>query len=87
MARGLPWYGTCTIFTPARRLKSSIAKCEIVPLPDEEWLSLPGLSFAYLTNSATLLTGSEGCETRTMGMSRIRATGSKSFSVSYPTLL
>ena len=31
----LPLYGTCSIFTPARRLKSSAAIWPVEPLPEE----------------------------------------------------
>jgi len=42
----LPLYGTWTTSIPVRRLKSSIARCETVPLPDDALVSLPGLAFA-----------------------------------------
>ena len=34
-ACGLPWYGTCTIFTPARMANSSADRCGAVPTPVE----------------------------------------------------
>ena len=35
IASPLPLYGTCSISMPARRLKYSALRCEVVPAPNE----------------------------------------------------
>jgi hypothetical protein len=41
-----PLYGTWTMSMPARDLKSSPARCSVLPMPAEPKLSLPGFAFA-----------------------------------------
>jgi len=56
----------------------SIAKCSVLPMPDEPKLYFPGLAFAYAINSPTDATGVYGCTTSTLGTVPISATGAKS---------
>src|SRR5262245_44219661 len=60
MAAALPLYGTCSIFTPACRLKSSPAICPVLPAPDVPHASCDGRAFASTINSFTERTGSDG---------------------------
>ena len=56
----------------------SIARCSVLPIPEEPKLYLPGLAFAYAINSPTDATGVDGCTTSTLGTDPISATGAKS---------
>ena len=67
---------------PARRLRSSMARWESVPLPDDECVSLSGFAFAYATSSGSVFAGTDGWTTRSSGRSATSAIGSKSLSVS-----
>ncbi len=70
----------CTIFTPAITLKSSPARCGVLPLPEPAKPISPGRDFAAAISSGTECTASDGCTTSTLGPSAMRLTGSKSFS-------
>ena len=63
---------------PAIVLKSSPARCDVVPLPADAKLSLPGFAFAYRMSSATEVTGSSGLTISIAAISVIRDTGAKS---------
>src|SRR3954467_1721925 len=52
-ACAVPLYGTCVMSTRATLLKSSPARCEPEPLPDETKLIAPGFDFASATRSRT----------------------------------
>ncbi|MNC87732.1 hypothetical protein D3C83_34800 [compost metagenome] len=71
-------YGTWTIRVPVSPLSSSIDRCEVLPLPGEPWVSLPGFAFAYAISSLTLLTGSALFTTSMLGTSATRLMGAKS---------
>ncbi len=68
-------------------LKSSPARCGVLPLPEPAKPISPGRAFAAAISSATERTASDGCATRMFGPSAIRLTGSKSFTGSYGTFL
>ena len=57
MAGAPPLYGTCRRSTPATVLKSSAARCGGVPLPADEYESLPGVFFASAMNSWSVRAG------------------------------
>ena len=40
-----PRNGTWVMVKPAAALISSMTRCEVLPVPDEAWFSLPGLAF------------------------------------------
>ncbi|MOA53360.1 hypothetical protein D3C78_1768130 [compost metagenome] len=46
MASPAPLYGTCRISMPAMDFSISPAMCEVVPVPNEAYVSLPGLARA-----------------------------------------
>ena len=73
-----PRYGTWTKSTPATILNSSPATWTEVPMPAEPMLILPGLAFAYATNSGTVLAGKDGLTTITLAPRWILATGTMS---------
>lgn len=50
---------------PARDLKSSPARCEAAPVPEEPNESLPGFFFAYSTSSRMFVAGTFGFTTTT----------------------
>src|SRR3954454_17956936 len=54
-------YGTWTMLTPVMALNSSPPRCGGVPIPDDAYLSWPGLDFASAISSCTDLAGTEGC--------------------------
>ena len=68
---------------PVRDLNSSPARWIEVPLPLEAMLSLPGLAFAYLMKSATVLMPSALARsafiTITLGTPATSVIGAKSF--------
>src|SRR5215831_20528928 len=55
-----PRYGKGTVSNPASSRKYSMTRCEDVPLPPCAYAIGPSF-LAQATNSATLLTGTEGC--------------------------
>ena len=61
-------------------LNSSPARCDEVPLPAEQKLSVPGLATASATSSDTVFTGIVGELTSTSGAEVISVTGARSFS-------
>src|SRR6202166_4029931 len=77
-AGAAPRYGTWSMSTPAIILNNSPANCGVVPLPTDAMLILPGLALAYAMNSGTVLAGTEGCTTITMGTSVTPQTGAMS---------
>src|ERR1044072_1910261 len=54
-----PRYGMCVTSIPAMRLNSSPARCSEVPMPDEQYVTLPGSALARAMNSGTDLDGDE----------------------------
>jgi hypothetical protein len=68
----------CVAVMPALVLKSSPARCCVLPLPDDEKFSLPGCCFAYSTSSFTEFTGSLLLTISRLGASAKIATGAKS---------
>src|SRR5262249_45534273 len=63
------------MLTPVMVLNSSPAKCDVVPVPYEAMLILPGFALAYAMNSAIVLAGMDGCTSITKGVQTIPATG------------
>src|SRR4051812_43711613 len=51
---------------PVTLMSISIARCSVLPIPEEPKLYLPGLAFAYATNSPADATGVDGCTTSTL---------------------
>ena len=75
----LPLYGTCSILTPAWRLKSSAAIWPVEPVPADRIGQLSGRAFASWTSSFTERTGSDGFTTSTIGTRQVSETPVKSF--------
>ena len=63
---------------PAICLNSAMFICELEPMLAVPWFIAPGLAFAILIMSATVLPGNDGCATSTPGTCAIIATGAKS---------
>src|SRR3546814_19920502 len=61
--------------------------CMEVPLPDDAKFNLPGLALAYSTSSLTLLAGTLGLTTSTLGTRTARASGLKPSMRLYSRLL
>src|SRR2546427_6251947 len=72
-------YGAWSMSTPVSTLNSSAARWLEVPMPDEEYVSLPGLRLAYATSSLIDLTGNDGGTTTIIGTSQQPLTGTRSF--------
>src|SRR5215831_12701568 len=62
-----PRYGTCTRLTPVIILNSSPAIWFPEPMPADAILILPGLALAWVMNSGTVLTGTDGFTSMTKG--------------------
>ena len=60
---------------PALRLNSSAARWLAVPAPDVPKVRLSGFALASATSSRTLLAGTEGCATSTLGTTPSSVTG------------
>src|SRR5207247_9413581 len=63
IAGALPLYGTWRAWICAIELKSSVNRCAVAPVPDEEKVYLPGFAFTSAMNSFALLAGKAGCVT------------------------
>src|SRR5262245_28517019 len=63
---------------PAMDLKSSPARCDAEPVPNDAIVILPGLALACAISSATVVAGTEGCATMIMGKLTTPATGAMS---------
>src|ERR1700704_4483739 len=66
------------MLTPVIVLNNSPAKGEVLPLPNEAMLILPGLAWASAMNSATVLAGSAGFTFIAKGKDARPATGIRS---------
>src|SRR5512133_2967601 len=66
--------GTCSSLTLAIVASNSPARCPVVPLPDDEEETLPGLSLARLTKPASVLYGELPTTTSALGTSPTNAT-------------
>src|SRR5262245_35613180 len=64
--------------TPVISLNNSPAMWPELPLPPEAILILPGLALARVTNSDSVLAGTDGCTTMTLGRRTMLATGAMS---------
>src|SRR5581483_2370239 len=53
----LPLYGTCTILIFAASRKYSVARCTMLPLPDDAYESLSGCFAATATSSFSVFAG------------------------------
>ena len=83
----LPRYGMCCILTPAIVLNSSPEMCCEVPLPAEPNEYLFGFAFSSAMNSRTLLAGTLGCTSSTLGCVAYIVIGSKLVTGSYEQLV
>src|SRR3954471_5842224 len=72
---------------PVASLKASSARLAAPPLPEDAYVSAPGLDFASAMRSFTDRTGNEGWTTRILGQFTSTATGMKSRTGSYLTFL
>jgi len=63
---------------PAMVRKSSPARCDVVPLPAEAKLSLPGFALAYWISPATDVAGKSALTNSIAAISVMRETGAKS---------
>ena len=61
------------------RLKSSPARCAVVPTPELAKFSVRGRALASAITSRTVVAGSEGCTTSTSGSVPASVMGARSF--------
>src|SRR2546426_6570031 len=80
IAGALPLYGTCRGWICAIELKSSVNRCAVAPVPDEEKVYLPGFAFTSAMNSFALFAGKAGCVTSAKGVAATRLIGARSLS-------
>ena len=80
-AGAVPLYGTCRApRMPAIELKSSVKRCAVAPVPEEENVYFAGSALISAMNSFASLAGNEGCTTSANGVAATRLTGARSFS-------
>ncbi len=82
-AGGEPLNGMCTTSMPDICLKSSMLRCDELPLPTDAYESLPGFAFAYATSSAIECTGRLAVTASTLGWLVVVITGARSLSTLY----
>ena len=70
-----PLYGTWTMSVLVICLKSSTARCGVLPMPDEPKLRSPGFARASSMNSFRFVAFTDGCATSTLGPTAIIAIG------------
>src|SRR5689334_3319384 len=84
MAGALPLYGTWrTPWMPAIELKSSVKRCAVAPVPEEEKVYFAGFDLISAMKALASAAGNEGFTTSANGAAAIRLTGVRSFIVSY----
>src|SRR2546430_11397418 len=77
IACALPLYGTWRAWICAIELKSSVNRCAVAPVPDEEKVYLPGFAFTSAMNSFALFAGKAGCVTSAKGVAATRLIGDR----------
>src|ERR671931_2427717 len=81
IAGAVPLYGTCrTPLMPAIELKSSVKRCAVAPVPDEENVYFPGSALIIAMNPFALAAGHDGFTTSAKGVAATRLTGARSLS-------
>src|SRR3954468_12701432 len=83
----LPLYGTCRTCRCSALLNSSLARCTMVPAPEEPYEYLPGPDLSSASSSFTFLAGVLGCTTSMSGVDATSPTGVKSLTESYGSLV
>src|SRR3977135_1166909 len=79
-AGAVPLYGTWRAVMSAIELNSSVIRCAVAPVPEEENAYLSGFARTCAMNSLAFDAGNEGCVTSAKGAAAIRLTAAKSFS-------
>ena len=75
----VPLYGTWRALSCAIELKSSVKRCAVAPVPEDEKVYLSGLALTSATNAFASAAGKEGWVTSANGTRAIRLTGARSF--------
>ena len=68
---------------PAACRKTVCARCEPLPVPADEKVSLPGCDFTSAMNSCAVVAGTDGCSSSTVGKVAASEIGVKSLKTSY----
>src|SRR5262249_4680539 len=83
IAGTVPLYGTWRALSCAIELKSSVKRCAVAPVPEDENVYLSGFARTSATNSFAFAAGKDGFTTSANGVLPIRLIGARSLSGSY----